>query len=259
MTKVAPAEKTGGINVSAGFRRSDSSIFLDLEFENINSPMPVGNLAIQLNKNAFSLSPASQQIVCNPPINTGSKGMASVELVVNRAMLAPVAEGQPASPQVQVAIKNMATSTVFYFAANINLDVLFASDGKMDRTAFIESWKSKNNSNNSMIYKTESWKSIDDQKEIYSTVSNLPTSSTIIEQVQTKLEPRNISFIARRAVPNAVGQEVAYFSMKTKTGMDFLAEITFKKGVNACKVCVKAENSSYGLLAKNAIEGVLRG
>lgn len=241
MSKVASADKTGGIDVSVGFRQVNSSVFLELEFENINSPMPVGNLAIQLNKNSFSLSPASQQIVCNPPINTGSKGTSSVELVINRAMLAAVAEGQPAPPQVQVAIKNMATSNVFYFAATVNLDVLFTSNGTMDRAVFIETWKN-----------------IDDQKEIYSTVSDLPKTSTVIEQVQTKLEARNIFFIARRAVPNAVGQEVAYFSMKTKTGMDFLAEITFKGGVNACKVCVKADNASYGLLAKNAIESILR-
>merc|ERR1719276_189431 len=241
MSKVASADKTGGIDVYAGFRQSNSSIFLDLEFENINSPMPVGNLAIQLNKNAFSLSPASQQIVCNPPINTGSKGKASVELVINRAMLAPLAEGQPAPPQVQVAIKNLATSNVFYFAATVNFDVLCSTDGAMDRAVFIETWKN-----------------IEDTKEIYSTVSDLPKSSTVIDHVQTKLEACNIFFIARRAVPNAVGQEVAYFSMKTNMGMNFLAEITFKNGVNACKVCVKAENSSYSLLAKNAIEAILR-
>ena len=46
--------------------------------------------------------------------------------------------------------------------------------------------------------------------------------------------------------------------MKTVTDVAFLAELTFKKGVNACKVCLKTENSSYGLLAKQSLENLLR-
>jgi AP-1 complex subunit beta-1 len=154
-------------------------------------------------------------------------------------MLTPVNPGQPASPQIQIAIKNMSTNAVFYFAVNFALEAMFSPDGAIDRTSFIESWKS-----------------IDDGKELYGTVQDLPPSSTDIDQVQAKLGLYNIFFIARRQA--AEGQEVVYFSMKTVTNMIFLAELTFKAGVNACKVCVKTENASYGQLAKNAIEEVLR-
>ena len=68
----------------------------------------------------------------------------------------------------------------------------------------------------------------------------------------------NEFFIARRPVPNAEGQEVIYFSMRTITGMDFLAELTFKQGDNACKVCFKTDNAAYGLSAKSALEKMLR-
>lgn len=136
----------------------------------------------------------------------------------------------------------MQTGSVFYFAVNLNLEALFSADGKMERSAFIESWKS-----------------IDDRNELYATVSDLPRESCNIESVQSLFETYNIFFIARRPVPNAEGQEVVYFSMRTVTGMDFLAELTFKKGVNACKVCLKTENSSYGVLAKTALESLLRG
>jgi len=40
--------------------------------------------------------------------------------------------------------------------------------------------------------------------------------------------------------------------------MDFLTELTFKTGVNACKICVKTESTPYGPLAKAAIENLLR-
>lgn len=156
-------------------------------------------------------------------------------------MLAPIPSGQPASPQIQVAIKNMQTGTVFYFAANFNFEALFSPDGAMERSSFIESWKS-----------------IDDRNELYGTVSDLPRDSADIDHVQQKFQAYNIFFIARRPVPNAEGQEVVYFSMRTVTGLEFLAELTFKQGVNACKVCLKTENSAYGLLAKAALERLLR-
>mmetsp|Transcript_9684 Transcript_9684/g.18175 ORF Transcript_9684/g.18175 Transcript_9684/m.18175 type:complete len:904 (+) Transcript_9684:167-2878(+) len=237
MSKVCPAEKSGGIDIYGGFRQVNGNVLMEFEFQNISCTTPVSNLAIQLNKNAFGLSPVNQQIICNPPINVGSSGKATVQLVANRSMLSPIAAGQPASPQIQIAIKNMATNLVFYFAANFNLEALCSSGGQLDRTTFIETWKN-----------------IDDGKELYSTISDLP--STNIDQIQAKFEMYNIFFIARRQALE--DQEVVYFSMKTLTGMDFLVELTFKKGINACKICIKSENTAYGHLAKDAIENLLR-
>ena len=260
--KVCSAEKASGIEVSAGFRKAVASdqngggengsnvvVCMEIEWNNIECPEPVSSLAIQLNKNAFGLSPSSQQIMMKPPIAAGSKGHSSVGLIVTPTMLSappPAVNGnggQPASPQVQVAIKNMATASVFYFAANFPFQALFSPDGALERTAFIDAWKS-----------------IDDQKELYGTVSDLTQGSVNVDSVQETFRTRNIFFIARRPVPNAEGQEVVYFSMKTMgTGMTFLAELTFKAGVNACKICVKTESSSYGILAKIALENILRG
>ena len=241
MNKVVGPEKSNGIEVHAGFRQVNGTIRLEMELNNISSPADIQALAIQLNKNAFGLSPASQQIVCNPPIKPGSSGKATVELVVTPSMLAPLPSGQPAVPQVQVAIKNMQTGTVFYFAVNFNLEALFSSEGTMERSSFIESWKS-----------------IDDRNELYGTVSDLPPSSVDIDTVINKFKANHVFFIARRPVPNAEGQEVVYFSMRTMTNVDFLAELTFKQGVNACKICLKTENSPYGALAKQALESLLR-
>ena len=241
MSKVCSADKSNGIEVFAGFRRVNDVTKMELEFKNISCPSAVSSLAIQLNKNSFGLSPASQQIVCNPPIHAGGSGRSTVDLVITRNMLVPVPSGQPATPQVQVAIKNMTTGNVFYFAVNFNFEALFVQEGALDRSVFIESWKN-----------------IDDRKEMYSTVSELPPSSSNIEAVQAKFKSHNIFFIARRPVPNAEGQEVVYFSMRTVSGMDFMAELTFKQGINACKVCLKTESISFGMLAKVALENILR-
>lgn len=241
MNKVCGPEKSNGIEIHAGFRQLNGTIRMEMQMNNIGSPTDIQGLAIQLNKNSFGLSPASQQIMCSPPISAGSSGNAAVELVVTPNMLAPVQGDQPANPQVQVAIKNMAAGNVFYFAANFNLDALFSSDGTMERSSFIESWKS-----------------IDDRNELYGTVADLPPASVDIDTVINKFKANNVFFIARRPVPNAEGQEVVYFSMRTVTQMEFLAELTFKQGVTACKICLKTENAPYGALAKQAIESLLR-
>jgi len=240
-SKVCAPEKSGGIELWAGFRQAGGKVLMELDVRNVSSNVPVSHLAVQLNKNALGLSPANQQVVCNPPIPAGGSGKHSLELVNNPSMMMQVPAGQPASPQIQVAIKNMTTSLVFYFAVNFTLESLFGADGALERAAFIESWKS-----------------IDDKKELYGTVSDLPPASTDIDQVAAKFKMHRVFLIARRPVPNAEGQEVAYFSMRTITGMVFMAELTFKQGVNAAKVCLKTENIAYGVQAKVALETLLR-
>jgi len=241
MNKVCDPEKSNGIEIHAGFRQVNGTIRMEMQLKNLSSPADIKALAIQLNKNAFGLSPATQQITCDPPISVGQSGNAMVELVVTPNMVAPPAAGQPASPQVQIAIKNMETGTVFYFAINFNLEALFSPEGTIERSVFIESWKS-----------------IDDRNELYGTVGDLPPASMDIDTVINLFKANNIVFIARRPVPNAEGQEVIYFFMRTVTQIEFLAELTFKQGVTACKICLKTENISYGLLAKQAIEYLLR-
>jgi AP-1 complex subunit beta-1 len=241
MNKVCDAEKSNGIEIHAGFRQVNGTIRMEMQLSNVSSPSEIKALAIQLNKNAFGLSPATQQISCDPPIPVGGSGNATVELVVTPNMVAPPQANQPASPQVQIAVKNMQTGTVFYFAVNLNFEALFSQDGTIERSAFIDSWKS-----------------IDDRNELYGTVGDLPPSSMDIDTVINMFKANNIFFIARRPVPNAEGQEVIYFFMRTVTQMEFLAELTFKQGVTACKICLKTDKISYGLLAKQAIELVLR-
>ena len=110
MVKVCPAEKSNGIDIYAGFRQVNGDVMMEFEFQNISCETPVSNLAIQLNKNSFGLSPVNQQVICNPPVPIGSSGKVSCQLVANRSMLQPIAAGQPTSPQIQIAIKNMSTT-----------------------------------------------------------------------------------------------------------------------------------------------------
>ena len=107
MTRVCGPEKSGGLEMFAGFRLYRKKILLEVEINNISSGHDVGALAVQLNKNSFGLSPATQQLICDPPIAEGDSGTASIEMTTTPNMLAPVPAGQPAPPTIQVAIKNM--------------------------------------------------------------------------------------------------------------------------------------------------------
>ena len=199
-------------------------------------------MAIQLNKSAYGLQPTNQQLVFNPPIASGSSGSYSVGLTVTAQMMAPApGPGQQVNPSVQAAIKNMSTNGVFYFAAPFPLERSFSPTGGLDRTTFINAWKS-----------------IDDTKEVYSTVT-LPPGSATADAVIAKYASRNIYQIARRPVPNAPGQEVVYFSARTFAGHEFLAELTFKGGVEAAKVCFRTEAGGYQETAKEAFERCARG
>ncbi|GMH75021.1 hypothetical protein TL16_g06624 [Triparma laevis f. inornata] len=232
-TQVCDGSQSGGIIVNCGFMQLNGKVSMELDLQN-NGQIPVTTLAIQLNKSAFGLAPTNQQLAFNPPIQAGASGSYSIGLTVTPNMMVPVAAGAAAPPTVQAAIKNMANNSVFYFAANFTLESIFSPDGALDRTAFINTWKS-----------------IDDTKEVYSTVQ-LATSN--IETIIQKFAATNIFQIARRPVPNQPGQEVVYFSCKTMTQHSFLAELTFKEGVSACKICVKSEATAYASLAKEALE-----
>lgn len=74
MVKVCPAEKSNGIDIYAGFRQVNGDVVMEFEFQSISCETPVSNLAIQLNKNSFGLSPVNQQVICNPPVRIGSSG-----------------------------------------------------------------------------------------------------------------------------------------------------------------------------------------
>jgi len=237
-TKVGTPDKCGGLEVFVGFSNVGGVPTLHMDVNN-QGQTPVNTLAIQLNKNAFALAPTNQQLVFNPPVMPGSSGGVTCALAVNPNLQAPVTPGQPAPPVVQAAIKNMANGSVFYFAANFALEAMFGTDGEIEKGAFIASWRS-----------------IADTNELYSTVGDLSTSD--VDAVVAKLAAHNIFFVARRPVPNAPGQEVAYFSCKTLSGLAFLCEVTFKQGLNAVKLCVKSENMSYMGLAKEAIERCVR-
>ena len=245
---LAPGPASGGIGIKAAFSPRPGGVALDMDVAN-GGAVPVRMIQIQFNKSPFGLAPAGQPAIqFAPPLLPGNVMATSLPLAAGLPqMLAPYAGPSPNGPPhvvpVQIAFKNADTGAVFYAAAGLPFDALWSSDGVVDRSAFIANWKA-----------------IADDLETYSTVSDLPTGSSI-EAASAKLQARNAFYVARRSVPNQpAGTEVVYFSIKTVgTNDQFLVELTFKQGLNACKVCVKTTAQPFAQLAKAAIESILRG
>ncbi|KAJ8611669.1 hypothetical protein CTAYLR_007894 [Chrysophaeum taylorii] len=237
-----PSQQSGGLGIAACFDLVDGRPALELDVSN-RSARPVRSLAIQFNKSPFGVAPASAQLTFSQPISPASVASYTVPVVCAPQMVNHQAF-DPNAPQlqIQIAMKNNDTGAVFYYAVPLPFDVLWSPDGAVERSTFIETWKS-----------------IDDALETFGTVNDLPTGPSI-EAAQHKLVAKHAFHVARRSVPNAEGQEVVYFSIKT-IGPDhyhFLVELTFKAGFNACKICVKTTAQPFAHLAKAAIENILR-
>merc|ERR1712216_178247 len=231
---VAPDNNGWGIKTDGLFVRENGQMALKCDFTNMTLPTATSQIAIQLNKSSFGLFPAAAQVNFNPPLTQGGKQTHSIPMTINPNHVAP---GAP-NLNVQAALKNMQTGTVVYCQATVNFAVLFAEDGLLEKGNFLGLWKG-----------------IDESKEVYSTVMDLPTVN--IDAITQKFARNNIFHIAKRSVPD--NTEVAYYSIKTVTNLVILLELTFKQGVNGCKVCVKTEQPPIAPLTQQCVEQILKG
>lgn len=235
---VCPPDQSQGIEIRGVVtQRAPGEPVLDLEFKNMVA-FPLTALAVKFNLNTFGLTPKDPQIVFPSPVPLNGSAPFTVPLACVPQM---VAQGQAPSLQLQIAIKNMGTQAVFYFAMPISLDALLAPSGQIDKANFINAWKS-----------------IDDSMEVSSVVQDVPNPSA--DAVTQRFASKNILFIARRPSPGAPGQESAYFSAVTLTSppIHFLLELTFRQGLNAIKVAIKTQNAAYAPLMGSAVASVLK-
>jgi AP-1 complex subunit beta-1 len=222
-----------GISIKGMLVREGGQIMLKCAFENQSCATPTAAIAVQFNKSSFGIVPSTQQFTFNPPLSPGMSTTQSLPLTLNPQMVAP---GAP-NLNVQAALKNMQSNVVVYLQSLVEFNVLFGEDGLLEKGQFLQLWKG-----------------IDESKEVYATVMDIPTTN--IDAITQKFAAKNIFFIARRSVVE--GQEVAYYSLKTGTGLLILLELTFKAGVAGCKVCVKTEQPPLAPLAQQVIESILK-
>uniref|UniRef100_A0A453I399 Beta-adaptin appendage C-terminal subdomain domain-containing protein n=2 Tax=Aegilops tauschii TaxID=37682 RepID=A0A453I399_AEGTS len=142
--------------------------------------------------------------------------------------------GLAAGGPLQVAVKNN-QQPVWYFSDKGLLHVFFGEDGKMERTSFLEAWKS-----------------LPDDNEFSKEYPNSVISS--IDATVEHLAASNVFFIAKRKNAN---MDVLYLSAKVPRGIPFLIELTAAVGVPGAKCAVKTPNREFVPLFFEAMESLI--
>jgi len=224
--KIVTPEVGQGVFISMVMVKRNGQPVLELDIGNQTST-PVQSLALQFNKNTFGLAPTSPQVALPIAVGNGSVASTTVVMACTPQMV------NPASPslQIQAAMKNVVTGSVFYFNFPIAMEAIMVPSPAMDVQALVSAWKS-----------------IDDSLEVSTVVNDLPTVE--VEAIKEKLSSKDFAFCAQRDVPGQDGQIVIYFSCRTMTNAAFLVELKFKRGFNGCKVTVKSQVRELSELCK---------
>ncbi|GAB2273890.1 hypothetical protein Dimus_008662 [Dionaea muscipula] len=226
---VLPASTGQGLQISAQLVRKDGQIYYSMLFEN-NSAVLLDGFMIQFNKNTFGLAAPTGPLQV-PPLQPGT----SAAILVPVSLFQNIAPGPPNS-LLQVAVKNN-QQPVWYFNDKISLHVFFTEDGRMERAAFLETWKS-----------------LPDSNEVLKDFPELVITS--VEETLDKLAAANMFFIAKRKNAN---QEVLYLSAKIPRGIPFLIELTAAIGIPGIKSAIKIPSPEMASLFFEAIENLLKG
>ncbi|KAK1351433.1 beta-adaptin-like protein C [Heracleum sosnowskyi] len=224
---VLPASTAQGLQISAELIRKDGQIFYSILFEN-SSQVPLDRFMIQFNKNTFGLAAAGPLQV--PQVQPGSSARTLLPMV----LFQNVAPGPP-NTLLQVAVKN-SQQPVWYFNDKISLLVLFTEDGRMERTSFLETWKS-----------------LPDSNEVLRDFPGIVITS--LESTLDQLASSNMFFIAKRKNAN---QEVLYLSAKIPRAIPFLIELTAVVGVPGLKCAIKTPNPEMASLFFEALESLFK-
>ncbi|CAM6092286.1 unnamed protein product [Calypogeia fissa] len=226
---VLSAQAGQGLQIGGQLIRRDGQIFYSLKFDN-NTQGPLDGFMIQFNKNSFGLASAGPLQV--PILQPG----ASTSTLLPMVLFQNVAPGPPNSV-LQVAVKNN-QQPVWYFTDKIPLQALFVEDGQMERSTFLETWKS-----------------LPDSHEVSKDLPNAVITS--VDATLERLSKTNLFFIARR-IQKDTNQDVLYLSGKVPPSVPFLVELTTAVGYPNVKCAVKTPSPEMAPLFFEAIETLLR-
>jgi hypothetical protein len=200
----------------------------------------VQQFALQLNKSSFGLTLGSPGVDLGMPLAPGATSAPfKVPMTVTPGMLA--APGTEPTSTLQVAVKNMHSSSVFYFQHAFPAFVLF-KPSPLDPNGF----KAK-------------WQATDKATEATSSVAGLPGGGDV---------PTTAAFCAGRlaayggaeaaSVVGPDGITRAYHHCLTMTNVLVMVELSFKPGYPGCKLTVRSDQAPFAPTLRAAVEALLK-
>eukprot|EP00850_Spirogloea_muscicola_P016030 SM000127S26646 [mRNA] locus=s127:194449:199597:+ [translate_table: standard] len=223
------ASAAQGLQISGTLTRQNGAVFYNLRFDN-GSPVPLDGFMIQFNKNTFGIAPAAPLQV--PLLQPGGSASVLLPLALFQNLSPP-----PPTSVLQVAIKNN-QQPVWYFTDSVPLHVFFSEEGRVERAAFLETWKS-----------------LPDANEV---TRELPES--IISNLDVTLErlaSKNVFFVAKRRLKDT-NKDAIYTSVKLVSNVALLVEFTFASGIPGVTCAVKTPSVEYTPLFFESVEKLLQ-
>ncbi|KAJ2083605.1 hypothetical protein H4R24_000663 [Coemansia sp. RSA 988] len=218
------AQQTQGLEILGTFARRQGQIQMDLSLAN-KSNNPIGDFAIQFNKNTFGVMPGA-------PLTLGTLGaMCSMEVSLPLAVGGPSMAMQPLT-NIQIAVK--CTMGVFYFQTQFSLHILLDENGQSDQGTFLRMWKAI--------------------PETMQGSYNMQTLRfTSMEDMRDKLNMNNVFTVAKRSIGGATH---FYTSSKLCDGTIFYSEIKVSDDFRAAVITTKSNNVQAIPLYQEAINGI---
>ena len=240
---VLGADKTGGLQINAEFRRSGGSVVLDLTLNHkgAGGSADFSNLHVQFNKNACGLKPVQTQV----PVESIAPGQRRVcEVRLNALADFVPAPGKPVESNVQCALKfHGGNNTVQYLRVPFSLATLCVEDGRMDKAMYLQTWRS-----------------IPNEAEFSRKIEGICERCQVSDNIIDLLESCNIFNTARRQDQHGTMLlELLYASLQTVNGVNVLIELKLPKGGgNVCKVAVRTGDPPIIPLVVSFVERLLQ-
>ncbi len=237
--------------------------------------------ALRFNVNTFGLSPTL-------PAFAFSGNEAVVQCAQNPASVSKT----PPSLSIEAALRDNTSGVVVYFTTALPFEVLFAEGGPMESNAFIAAWRATTGEG-----ERESTVAGLAGADV-ATVTRKLAAKNVFFVAKRPVAPDQVCGAAAAAAAGGCGcfcvcafcffarcllacgvrararvcglslaqphtllfaaQEVAYFSVMTTARLGIMAELTFKAGFPACKMCIKSSSPLVVQFAAEAIERIIR-
>ncbi|ORX71492.1 Adaptor protein complex beta subunit [Linderina pennispora] len=224
-TVLLDAQQAQGLEILGTFARRGGQIQMEMVFAN-KSNVPVGDFAIQFNKNTYGLVPST-------PLNVGTlMPMTSSEVTLPLAMGGPTMPMQPLT-NLQIAIK--CSQGVFYFQTQYSLHILLGEDGRSDQGVFLRMWKD-----------------IPETMQMAQGAQNIRFAS--MEDMRNKLNMNGVFTVAQRSVGDATH---FYTSSKLCDGSMFYSEIKVASNFSAALISTKSPNVQLIPLYQKAVQDIM--
>jgi hypothetical protein len=237
---VCTAQQGSGVQISAAMKKEGGALVLEMDVTNMTQA-PLQSLAIQLNKSSFGVTVQAAAIDLGGPIPPGQAARPfRVPLAVTPAMMA--APGAEVTGTLQVAIKNMAAGSVFYFQCPVPVAACLLKASPLDTQAF----KAK-------------WQGADKALESSATATPLPGGGDVAATGRFcagRLGAHGMAEAVTVVGPDGVTR--AYHHACTLTNVLVMVELSFKAGFPGCKVAVRCDQPAYAAVIRASVEQLLK-